>query len=127
MVLSDIPFEFTAWRCSSTAASVVVGTVGNVFFGNLGTCALVNFLPTDLAGELLAELDAYRCTQTAPALVGSQHLGRCNGLVALLVLSVLHGSVQVGINRNELLAYRDAEALQDIGLHRLHVLSHSSS
>ena len=36
---------------------------------------LVNFLPTDLAGELLAELDAYRCTKTAPALVGSQHLG----------------------------------------------------
>ena len=32
----------------------------------------------------------------------------------------------LGINRNELLAYRDTEALQDIGLHRLHVLSHSS-
>ena len=32
----------------------------------------------------------------------------------------------VGINRNELLAYRDMETLQDFGLHRLHVLSQSS-
>ena len=63
-----------------------------------GISAPVRFLPTYLACELLAELDAYRCTQTAPALVGCQHLGRCNSLVALLVLSVLHGSVQVGIN-----------------------------
>ena len=52
----DLPFEFTAWRCRSTAASVVVGTVGDVLFWNLGTCALVNFLPAYLAGELLAAL-----------------------------------------------------------------------
>lgn len=52
----DLPFKFTAWRCSSTATSVVVGTVGNVFFGNLGTCALVNFLPAYLACKLLAAL-----------------------------------------------------------------------
>ena len=52
----DLPFKFTAWRCSATAASVVVGTVGDVLFGNLCTCALVNFLPAYLACELLAAL-----------------------------------------------------------------------
>ena len=83
-LVRDLPFDVTAWRCRSTAASVVVGTVGDVLFGNLGTSALVNFLPAYLACELLTELDAYRCTQTASALVGCQHLSRCNGLVPCL-------------------------------------------
>ena len=53
-LVRDLPFKFTAWRCSSTAASVA--TIGDVLFGNLGTCALVNFLPAYLACELLAAL-----------------------------------------------------------------------
>ena len=56
---------------TTRGAGYVAAAINNVLFGNLGTCALVNFLPTYLAGELLAELDAYRCTQTALALVGS--------------------------------------------------------
>lgn len=116
VIYFDLPFEFSgrivvaavsvATRATLTTAvlSASVAAVGDVLVLYDGTRALVNLLPTHLTGKLLAELDAYRCTQTAPALVGCQHLGRCNSLVALLVLSVLHGSVQVGINRNELLA-----------------------
>ena len=84
-LVSDLPFEVAAWWCGA-AAGVIICAVGDVLFGNLRTCALVNFLPAYLACELLAELDANRCTQTASALVGSQHLGRGYGLVALLVL-----------------------------------------
>lgn len=51
-----LSFEAAAWWCGATAAGVIICAVGDVLFGNLGTCALVNFLPTDLAGELLAAL-----------------------------------------------------------------------
>ena len=30
-LVRDLPLDVTAWRCLSTAASVVVGTVGNYF------------------------------------------------------------------------------------------------
>lgn len=55
-LVRDLPFEVAAWWCGATAAGVIICAVGDVLFGNLGTCALVNFLPTDLAGELLAAL-----------------------------------------------------------------------
>ena len=64
----DLPFEFSgrivvaavsvAARATITTAvlSASVGTVGDVLFGNLCTCALVNFLLAYLACELLAAL-----------------------------------------------------------------------
>ena len=112
-------------RAAITAAGGVAA-VDDVLVLDGSTRALVNLLPRHVVGELLAELDAHRGSQTALALVGRQHLGRGHGHLALLVLHVLHRGVQVGIDRQELVAHGDAEALQHVRLHRLHVLSHRS-
>ena len=111
---------------ATTISRAVTTTIDDVFVRNLGTCALVNLLPRNIAGKLLAELDTHRSTKAALALVGSQHLGGCNGHFALLVLHVLYRGVQVGIDRQELVAHGDAEALQHVRLNSLHVLCHRS-
>lgn len=51
-------------------------TAGDVLVLHGSTRVLVNLLPAHLTGELLAELDAHRCAQTALALVGVHHLDR---------------------------------------------------
>ena len=109
---------------ATTICRAVATAIDNVLIGNLGSCALVNLLPRNITGELLAELDAYRSTKAALALVGGQHFGGCNRHFALLVLHVLYRGVQVGIDRQELVAYWDTEALQHVRLNSLHILCH---
>ena len=86
-------------RLDFPTGAIVAAAVDDILVGNLGTCALVNLLPRNIAGEFLAELDAYRSTQTALALVSSQHLGGCNRHFAHLVLHILYRGVQIGIDR----------------------------
>ena len=124
-----IPLILSRGRSAATAGRRVVAraAVRDVLVLHGSTRALVNLLPAHLTGKLLAELDAYRCTQTALALVGVHHLGRGHRHLARLgVLRVLHRHVQVRIHRDELLAHGHAEALQHVRLHRLHVLRHRS-
>ena len=109
---------------ATTICRAVTAAINNVLIGNLGSCALVNFLPRNVAGELLAELDTHRSTKAALAFVGGQHLGGRNGHFALLVLHVLYRGVQVGIDRQELVAYGDAETFQHVRLNSLHILCH---
>ena len=87
-------------------ATLASATLGDVLFARCsGSCLRVNLLPTYLVGELAAELRGYGATQSALAVGSVQHLGRRHdGRMGLRILGVLHAQLEVGIDRQEVLA-----------------------
>ena len=102
---------------SVAVAALVVTALSDVLFARCSGSGLrVNLLPTHLVGELAAEglarrpegesqLRGHGATQSALAVGSVQHLGgRHDGRMGLRILRVLHAQLEVGIDRQEVLA-----------------------
>ena len=146
MFNGESSLQLSAWRVvvaaaaiRATIAALVVATLGDVLLTRCsGSSLRVNLLPTHLVGELAAEglarrpegesqLRGHGATEPALAVGSVQHLGGCHDRrMSLGVFRVLHAQLNVGIDRQEVVAQLTAEAFQHVTLHSLHELGHAS-
>ena len=123
-------FIFPVTAAAALVATLASATLGDVLLARCsGSSLRINLHPAHLVGELAAEglarrpegesqLRGHGATQSAPSVGRVQHLGGCHdGRMSLGVFRVLHAQLNVGIDREEVLAslrwqaspYRDAE------------------
>ena len=105
-LLLQLPRRVVVAPATAVRAALVVATLGDVLLTRCcGSRLRVNLQPTHLVGELAAEFRRYRATESALAVGCVQHLGgRHDRLMRLRVFRVLHAQLNVGIDRQEILA-----------------------